>query len=68
MEPSSDLDLSWVQTLFETWFVWALLLVLVYVLIGAAWGSWLGRLKDELGRTPTVSESLRLLVGRFRNT
>jgi hypothetical protein len=60
-------DLSWIQTLFERWFIWALLLVLVYLVIGALWGSWLGRLKDELGRTPTFAEALRRLFGRPQN-
>ena len=60
-------DLSWLQALFERWFVWVLVLVLVYVVIGALWGSWLGRLKDELGRTPTFSEALRRLFGRPGN-
>jgi len=63
MESISEFDLSWIQPLL----FWAILLLLVYVAIGAAWGSWLGRLKDELGRTPTFSESLQRLVGRFRN-
>jgi len=61
-------DLSWIQTLFGRWVVWALLLVLVYVVIGALWGSWLGRLKDELGRTPTFAEAVERLFSRFKKT
>ena len=59
-------DLSWIQTLFERWIVWALVLVVVYLVIGALWGSWLGKLKDELGRTPTFSEAFGRLFGRTR--
>ena len=59
-------DLSWLQALFERWFVWVLVLVLVYLVIGALWGSWLGRLKDELGRTPTFAEAIRRLFSRPR--
>jgi len=64
MEAISDLDLGGIQTFL----FWAILLLLVYVLIGAVWGYWLGKLKDEMGRTPTLAEGFRRLVSRSKSS
>ena len=46
---------------------WAAYLLIAYVVIGIGWGLWLDKLKDEMGRTPTLAEAFRRLVSRFRN-
>ena len=60
MELLSDLDLGRIQIFI----FWAICLLVAYLVIGAVWGSWLSRLKDETGRTPTLAEALRRLVRR----
>ncbi len=62
MELLFDIDLTRIQTLF----FWALCLLLVYLVIGFVWGYWLGKLKDEMGKPPTLAESLRRLVSRSK--
>ena len=63
MEILPDIDLDRIQTLV----FWALCLLLVYLAIGYVWGYWLGKLKDEMGKAPTLAESLRRLIGRSKS-
>ncbi len=60
MEPLFVIDLDGIQTVV----FWVLGLLLVYIAIGFVWGSWLGKLKDEMGEAPTLAEALRRLVSR----
>ncbi len=62
MELLSDIDLDRIQTIV----FWALCLLLVYLAIGYVWGSWLAKLKDEMGKTPTLAESFRRLISRSK--
>ncbi len=63
MELLPDIDLVGIQTLL----FWALCLLLVYLAIGVVWGYWLGKLKDEMGKTPTLAESFRRLISRSKS-
>ena len=60
MEPLFVIDLGGIQTVV----FWVLCLLLAYIAIGFVWGSWLGKLKDEMGEAPTLAEALRRLVSR----
>ena len=60
MELLSELDLGRIQIFI----FWAICLLIAYLVIGAVWGYWLGKLKEEMGKTPSVTEFLRRLVGR----
>ena len=62
MESLFVIDLDRIQSLV----FWALGLLIVYLAIGFVWGSWLGKLKDEMGKAPTLAESLRRLVSRSK--
>ena len=62
MELLSDIDLGRIQTIV----FWVLGLLLAYLAIGYVWGYWLGKLKDEMGKTPTLAEALRRLVSRSK--
>ncbi len=62
MELLFDIDLNRIQKLV----FWALCLLLVYLAIGCVWGYWLGKLKDEMGKTPTLAESFRRLISRSK--
>ena len=62
MELLPDIDLDRIQTIL----FWALCLLLAYLAIGYVWGYWLGKLKDEMGKTPTLAEALRRLVSRSK--
>ncbi len=59
--PAIDLD-GLLTVLF-----WALFLLLGYTAIGIVWGLWVGKLKDELGETPTVAQSFRRLINRSKS-
>ena len=63
MELLSDIDLDRIQTIV----FWALGLLLAYLAIGFVWGYWLGKLKDELGKAPTLAESFRRLISRSKS-
>ena len=63
MELLFDIDLDRIQTFL----FWAICLLLAYTAIGIVWGYWLGKLKDELGKAPTVAESFRRLINRSKN-
>jgi len=62
MEILPDIDLDRIQTFV----FWALCLLLAYLAIGYVWGYWLGKLKDEMGKAPTLAELLRRLFSRSK--
>jgi len=62
MESLFVIDLDRIQTVV----FWALCMLLVYIAIGFVWGSWLGKLKDEMGKTSTLAEALLRLVSRSK--
>ena len=63
MELLFDIDLDRIQTLA----FWVLCLLLAYLAIGFGWGYWLGKLKDEMGKPPTLAESFRRLISRSKS-